>query len=88
MKVIQGLSEEHRKLVAKAKELGVFDKLPKRELMVIEQRMGCFPEPPKTLKHIGSIMGISRTRVGQIQSKALRRLNIRCRKKEEANGQQ
>lgn len=51
--------------------------LPARERKIIELRFGLGEADPHTLEDIGSIFGISRERVRQLQNEALRRLRQR-----------
>jgi RNA polymerase primary sigma factor len=48
--------------------------LPARERKVLELRFGLFDDQPKTLREIGEVMGLSRERVRQIESRALNKL--------------
>jgi len=48
--------------------------LPARESKVLELRFGLVDDQPKTLREIGEIMGLSRERVRQIESRALNKL--------------
>jgi len=48
--------------------------LPARERKVLELRFGLADDQPKTLREIGEIMGLSRERVRQIESRALNKL--------------
>jgi RNA polymerase primary sigma factor len=48
--------------------------LPTRECKVLELRFGLADDQPKTLREIGEIMGLSRERVRQIESRALNKL--------------
>ncbi|MFM7087994.1 MAG: sigma-70 family RNA polymerase sigma factor [Candidatus Paceibacterota bacterium] len=49
--------------------------LDDRELFVISRRFGLDSEPPQRLSAIGSILGLSREAVRQVESKALSKLN-------------
>ena len=55
--------------------------LRERERDVILQRYGFDDGRPKTLEEVGTKMGVTRERVRQIESKALRKLSIQCEKK-------
>jgi len=48
--------------------------LPDRERRVLEYRFGLEDDQPKTLREIGELLGLSRERVRQIESRALNRL--------------
>ena len=48
--------------------------LPARERKVLELRFGLDDDQPKTLREIGEVMGLSRERVRQIESRALNKL--------------
>jgi RNA polymerase primary sigma factor len=48
--------------------------LPQRERSVLELRFGLIDDQPKTLREIGEVMGLSRERVRQIESRALNKL--------------
>ncbi|MFV2071168.1 MAG: RNA polymerase sigma factor RpoD/SigA [Thermoanaerobaculales bacterium] len=48
--------------------------LPERERKVLELRFGLSDDQPKTLREIGEILGLSRERVRQIESRALNKL--------------
>ncbi len=52
----------------------MLDKLPEKERRVIELRFGLRGEEPKTLREIGEILQISRERVRQLETRALRKL--------------
>jgi RNA polymerase primary sigma factor len=48
--------------------------LPERERTVLELRFGLEDDHPKTLREIGDVLGLSRERVRQIESRALNQL--------------
>lgn len=50
--------------------------LTERERQVISLYFGLFDHLPKTLEDIGTQIGISKQRVGQIKSKALKKLTV------------
>ncbi|MCG6950187.1 MAG: RNA polymerase sigma factor RpoD/SigA [Acidobacteria bacterium] len=54
--------------------------LPERERKVLELRFGLADDQPKTLREIGDVMGLSRERVRQIESRALNKLRRSHRK--------
>ncbi len=57
--------------------LGVFDTLTDRERIVIWDRFGLDGLPIKTLRQIGSELGVTRERVRQIQGKALIKIKLK-----------
>jgi RNA polymerase primary sigma factor len=57
---------------------GLLDTLPERERYVVERRYGLDSEGCASLAEIGAEIGITRERVRQIQSSALRRLRSRA----------
>jgi len=59
--------------------------LPARESKVLELRFGLTDDQPKTLREIGEVMGLSRERVRQIESRALNKLR-RSHKKHSLQG--
>lgn len=52
----------------------VLSALPHREQEIIKFRYGWYDSKPRTLEEIGNLFGITRERVRQLESKALRRL--------------
>lgn len=52
----------------------LLDKLPEKERRVLELRFGLRGEEPRTLREIGEILQISRERVRQLETRALRKL--------------
>lgn len=52
----------------------ILNQLDKKEAMVIKLRFGLDDEEPKTLKEIGEMMNLSRERIRQIESVALKKL--------------
>lgn len=52
----------------------LLDKLPEKERKVVELRFGLRGNEPKTLREIGDILGVSRERVRQLETRALRKL--------------
>ena len=52
----------------------LLDKLPEKERRVIELRFGLRGEEPRTLREIGDLLNISRERVRQLETRALRKL--------------
>ena len=49
-------------------------KLSEKEFDVITMRFGIFDVEPMTLEQIGKVMGVTRERVRQIESKAIKKL--------------
>ncbi len=67
--------EEHVVQEVLEKEIyDLLDKLPEKERKVIELRFGLRGNEPKTLREIGEILGVSRERVRQLETRALRKL--------------
>ena len=54
----------------------LLDDLSDREAMVIRMRYGLSGEKPKTLQAIGEVLDVSRERVRQVETKALRKLRM------------
>ncbi len=52
----------------------LLDKLPEKERRVVELRFGLKGNEPRTLREIGDILGVSRERVRQLETRALRKL--------------
>jgi RNA polymerase primary sigma factor len=50
------------------------DRLPIRERQVLELRFGLDDDRPRTLEEVGQLLGVSRERIRQIESHAIRRL--------------
>ncbi|WP_448588283.1 sigma-70 family RNA polymerase sigma factor [Thermocrinis sp.] len=59
----------------------MLDKLPEKERRVVELRFGLSGEEPRTLREIGDILNISRERVRQLETRALRKLRNMAIKK-------
>lgn len=66
--------EEAIKQVLKTEMLEALKILTQKEQEVIKQRFGLNGESPQTLKEVGEIYGITRERVRQIESNALKKL--------------
>jgi len=60
----------------------VFETLSPREKTILAQRFGLGDEPPKTLEEIGGQFGLTRERIRQIESEALKKLRSKVEKKE------
>lgn len=72
-----GTADVEEKIITEVleKEIGdMLDRLPEKERRVIELRFGLRGEEPKTLREIGDILNISRERVRQLETRALRKL--------------
>jgi RNA polymerase primary sigma factor len=62
---------------ARARELaGALDQLNPRMRRVLSLRFGLDGEPPQTLEEVGSQLGITRERVRQLETRALRELRL------------
>ena len=72
--------EEAIKMALKRDVINLLDCLSEREKMIVKLHFGIEAEGSLTLEEIGSIYGITRERVRQIESKALRKLSKRMRK--------
>ena len=59
----------------------ILSHLNDQEIKVIQLRFGLHDNEPKTLEEIGKIFGVTRERIRQIESKALRRLRHPTRRK-------
>jgi RNA polymerase primary sigma factor len=59
----------------------VLDTLSEREAAVVSMRFGLTDGQPKTLDEIGKVYGVTRERIRQIESKALRKLRHPSRAK-------
>ena len=56
------------------KLLNFIEKLSPRENMIIKLRFGLYDGVPKTLEEIGKRFGVSRERIRQVETKALKKL--------------
>ena len=71
------LPDTDERIVRESFEVAMADalaELPDRERQVLELRFGIADDQPKTLREIGEILGLSRERVRQIESRALNKL--------------
>lgn len=59
----------------------ILSDLNDQEIKVIQLRFGFYENEPKTLEEIGRIFGVTRERIRQIESKAIRKLRRPSRKK-------
>ena len=60
----------------------VLSRLKERERQVIELRFGLIGDHPKTLDEIGKQFGVTRERIRQLESKALKKLkNKACKER-------
>ncbi|MBR9676807.1 sigma-70 family RNA polymerase sigma factor [Candidatus Woesearchaeota archaeon] len=59
----------------------VLETLSERERDIVKHRLGIGTGIPMTLEEVGELKGVTRERIRQIESKALRRLTHRSRKK-------
>ena len=69
------LPEEHVEVSLRSQALTLaLQSLPDRERQVLVLRYGLIDEEPKTLEEIGRRLGLTRERVRQIETEALKRL--------------
>ncbi len=72
-----GTAEVEESVIQEVLEKEIYDlleKLPEKERKVVELRFGLGGVEPKTLREIGDILGVSRERVRQLETRALRKL--------------
>ncbi len=72
-----GTADVEERIVSEVLEKEIdelLDKLPEKERRVLELRFGLRGEEPRTLREIGDILQISRERVRQLETRALRKL--------------
>ena len=72
-----GTAEVEESVIQEVLEKEIYDlldRLPEKERRVIELRFGLRGDEPKTLREIGDILGVSRERVRQLETRALRKL--------------
>jgi RNA polymerase primary sigma factor len=65
----------------------VLDKLSLREREILKYRMGLDGEYPHTLEEVGTIFGVTRERIRQVEAKAKRRLSNYLHELEKAEGE-
>jgi len=76
-------------LIGKAKSASVIAHLDEKERKVLELRFGIYDGTSRTFQEVGDILGLTRQRISQIESKALRHLRItenRMKKNDERVG--
>jgi RNA polymerase primary sigma factor len=79
-----GTAEVEERIITEVLEKEIedmLDRLPEKERRVIELRFGLRGEEPRTLREIGDILNISRERVRQLETRALRKLRNMAIKK-------
>ncbi|MFN3598136.1 MAG: RNA polymerase sigma factor RpoD/SigA [Aquificaceae bacterium] len=72
-----GTADVEEKIISEVLEKEInelLDRLPEKERRVLELRFGLRGEEPRTLREIGDILQISRERVRQLETRALRKL--------------
>lgn len=75
------IREENRQMIEH-----IFNTLPEKEAGILRMRFGLSGETPKTLEEIGGVYGVSKERIRQLETKALRRMRhpVRARMLREA----
>ena len=61
-------------MILREQLLKVLDELSERERMVITMRFGLEDGHPRTLEEVGRVLGVTRERIRQIESKTLAKL--------------
>lgn len=77
--VVKGTDDNNPEKIARNKKMeeaieDVLSSLTDREAMVIRLRFGLDDNEPKTLEKVGKVFGVTRERIRQIESKALKKL--------------
>lgn len=70
------IKEENRQMIEH-----IFDTLPEKEAGILRMRFGLTGEAPKTLEEIGGVYGVSKERIRQLETKALRKMRHPMRAK-------
>ncbi|MGX7589298.1 sigma-70 family RNA polymerase sigma factor [Candidatus Vidania fulgoroideorum] len=77
--IISSNSESlNKKLLVKESNIlinKILDFIPEKEKKILKMRFGIGYKNPSTLEQIGNVFGVTRERIRQIESKALKRLN-------------
>ena len=71
-------AEEAEKAVLRAQLARALDQLPDRERLILRKRFGWENDDTETLDEIGVQLGVSRERIRQLESRALKRLREVC----------
>ncbi len=66
----EAIAQEH----VRAFLCSLLETLTEREAMILRMRFGLDGEPPQTLQSIGKVLGVSRERIRQVETKALTKL--------------
>jgi RNA polymerase primary sigma factor len=56
--------------------VGAVERLPDRDRRIVESRLGLTEDGPRTLEELGAELGLTRERVRQLETRALRRLSL------------
>jgi RNA polymerase sigma factor for flagellar operon FliA len=70
----QDVFEEAARNIDAEKLRAIIEELPERERIVITNHYGLFGSPTMTVRDLGNLLGLSETRIWQIQSKAMKRI--------------
>lgn len=71
-----GPEEETEKTILRGEINKVLDSLPDREALILKLRFGLYDNKIRTLEEVGQILNITRERVRQIETKAIRQLRL------------